>query len=62
MNVEIFGELRQIETIAAGSAMHDLARLRSVYRAGRWRKLKDVATIRLTNGRIRHEMRELAIS
>jgi hypothetical protein len=53
MNFEIISEIRQIETIAIGRAIHDLARLRRVYGIGRWRKLKGVATIRLTNGRIR---------
>src|SRR6266550_3274906 len=53
MNFEIISEIRQIETIAIGRAIHDLARLRRVYGTGRWRKLKGVATIRLTNGRIR---------
>jgi hypothetical protein len=53
MNFEIIGEIRQIEPIAVGSAIHDLARLRRVYGVGRWRELKGVATIRLANGRIR---------
>jgi hypothetical protein len=53
MNFEIISELRQIETMAVGSAIHDLARLRRVYGAGGWRKRKGVATIRLANGRIR---------
>ena len=43
----------QIESMAAGTVIRDLARLRRVYGAGRWRKLKRIATIRLANGRIR---------
>jgi hypothetical protein len=53
MNFEIIGDITQIESIAVGAAIRDLARLRRVYGAGRWRKLKGVATIRLANGRIR---------
>ncbi len=53
MNFEIISEIRQIETMAVGSAIHDLARLRRIYGAGRWRKCKGVATIRLADGTIR---------
>jgi len=53
MNFEIIGDITQIESIAVGPAIRDLARLRRVYGAGRGRKLKGVATIRLVNGRIR---------
>ena len=42
-----------IETIAAGSSIRDIIRLRKQYGTGRWRKLKGVATIRLRNGRVR---------
>jgi hypothetical protein len=53
MNFEIISDITQIEPIAIGNAIRDLARLRRVYGAGRWRKLKGIATIRLANGRIR---------
>jgi hypothetical protein len=53
MNFEVISEIRQIETIAVGATIHDIARLRRVHGAGRWRKLKGVATIRLANGRMR---------
>jgi hypothetical protein len=53
MNFEIISDITQIEPIAIGNAIRDLARLRRVYGAGRWRKLKGIATIRLGNGRIR---------
>ena len=53
LNFEIIGDITQIEAIAVGTAIRDLARLRRVYGAGRWRKLKGIATIRLANGRIR---------
>jgi hypothetical protein len=53
VNFEIIGEITNIETIAVGSAIRDIARLRKQYGGGRWRKLKGIATIRLANGRIR---------
>ena len=53
MNFEIIGEITNIETIAVGNAIRDIARLRKQYGRGRWRKLKGIATIRLANGRIR---------
>ena len=53
MHFEIIGEITHIETIAAGSGIRDIARLRGQYGPGRWRKLKGIATVRLSNGRIR---------
>jgi hypothetical protein len=53
MPFEIVGEITHIQTIAVGPAIRDLVRLRKQYGAGRWRKLKGVATIRLATGRLR---------
>ena len=53
MPFEIVGEITQIETIAVGSRIRNLARLRRLYGRGRWRKLKGVAVVRLRTGRIR---------
>jgi hypothetical protein len=53
MNFEIIGNITHIEPIAVGSAIRDLARLRRVYGTGRWRKLKGIARIRLSNDRLR---------
>ena len=50
---EIIGTIANIETIATGNAIRDIVRLRKSYGVGRWRKLKGVAKIRLTTGRIR---------
>ena len=47
---EIIGEIADIETIAVGSSIRELPRLRKQYGAGRWRKLKGVALIRLRSG------------
>jgi hypothetical protein len=51
--VEIISDITDVEPIAIGRAIRDLARLRKRYGAGRWRKMKGVATIRLVNGRVR---------
>jgi hypothetical protein len=52
MYFEIIGEITEIETIAVGSRIRDIARLRKQFGKGRWRKLKGLATVRLKNGRI----------
>ena len=53
MHFEIIGTIENIETIAVGGRIREIQRLRKQYGSGRWRKLKGVAGIRLTNGHIR---------
>ena len=53
MYFEVIGQITDIQTIAVGRGIRDLARLRKHYGRGRWRKLKGLATVRLRNGRIR---------
>lgn len=53
MDFEIVGEIADVETIAVGGGVRDLARLRRAYGRGRWRKLKGVASVQLGDGRIR---------
>ena len=50
---EIISEIADVEPIAVGRSIRDLARLRRRYGPGRWRKMKGVATIRLANGQLR---------
>ena len=52
MSFEIVGPIRDVETVATGSGIRELARLRKAYGPGRWRKKKGVATVRLSTGRI----------
>jgi len=52
MDFEIIGQIRDVETIAVGRAIRELARVRKRYGTGRWRKLKGVATARLRDGTI----------
>ncbi len=53
VNVEIIGEIEDIETIAIGGGIHDIMRIQKQYGPGRWRKRKGVAKVRLKNGSIR---------
>ena len=53
MTFEIVSEITDIETIAVGTKIRELARLRRKYGPGRWRKLKGIAQVRLGSGRIR---------
>lgn len=52
MHFEILGEIADVETIATGSAIREIARLRKRYGRGRWRKRKGNAEIRLRSGEI----------
>jgi len=53
MDFEIVGEIEGVETIASGSGIREVARLRKFYGKGRWRKLKGLAEIRLADGTLR---------
>ena len=53
MRFEIISEISDIETIAAGNRIRDIARLRRRYGRGRWRKMKGTALVQLVSGRIR---------
>jgi hypothetical protein len=48
----ILGPITILENIAVGGKIRDLERLRKAYGRGRWRKVKGVATVELTNGEI----------
>jgi len=52
MIFEILGELRDVELIAKGSGVRERKRLRKIYGAGAWRKLKGTARIKLGDGTI----------
>ena len=53
MHFEIVGQISEVETIAAGSGIRILPLLRERYGRGRWRKLKGIANVRLSDGTIR---------
>ena len=50
---EVIGPIFEIEPIPSGSSVRERKRLDKLYGAGRWRKLKGVATVRLPNDTIR---------
>ncbi len=52
MIFEIIGKIEKIETIAKSSSVRELDKLRKIYGAGRWRKLKGIAQVRLNDGSI----------
>jgi len=50
MYFEVVGEIKQVEVIAAGLGVRERRRLWKVYGRGSWRKLKGIASVKLTNG------------
>ena len=53
MHFEIISKITDIEAIAIGNRIRDIARLRRRYGKSRWRKMKGTALVRLASGRIR---------
>jgi hypothetical protein len=49
---EVISQIRDVETIAIGHAIRDLAELQKRFGRGSWRKLKGSATVRLDDGTI----------
>lgn len=47
---QVISSIEAIETIAVGSGIRDVERLRKNYGSGRWRKLKGRAFVRLKDG------------
>ena len=53
MKFELVGSIASVEVIAAGPGLRMRSYLRKAYGAGRWRKMKGTATVRLPNGVLR---------
>ena len=53
MDFQIIGSIRDVETIAVGRQIRDVARLRRAYGKARWRKMKGRATVKLRDGTVR---------
>ena len=53
MYFRIVGPITNVETIATGSGIRELARLRRRYGRARWRKRKGRAQVELPDGEIR---------
>ena len=52
MQFEVLTEIREIETIASGTGVQDRQRLNREHGRGKWRKVKGLATVRLSDGTI----------
>ena len=52
MNFEVVGDITEVETFAVGTSIRELPRLRRAYGAGRWRKRKGNAQVRLEDGSV----------
>jgi hypothetical protein len=50
---EIIGTVQSVQAIAVGKLIRDIVRLEEQFGAGRWRKLKGIAQVRLFDGTIR---------
>ena len=55
MDFEVISPIRAIEVIATGTGVKVRSSLRKAYGKGRWRKLKGIAMVRLSNGVV-HEV------
>ncbi|NLZ04438.1 MAG: hypothetical protein GXY19_04650 [Phycisphaerae bacterium] len=52
MEVEVLGDITDVETIAIGRGVHIRRYLDRIYGRGNWRKMKGVATVRLPEGTV----------
>jgi len=50
---EVVGEISNVQPIAVGRRIRQLSRLKKLYGAGRWRKMKGEALIRLASRELR---------
>ncbi len=53
MKFEVIGQIEKIEVISVGTGIRNLTYLEKTHGAGRWRKLKGRAHVRLPNGNVR---------
>jgi hypothetical protein len=49
---EVIGTIDEIQTIATGSRIREIVRLRKAFGPGRWRKLKGIAYVKFEDGTI----------
>ncbi len=52
MEFDVIGDITEPQTIATGSGIREISRLRKRYGRARWRKRKGFAEIRLASGEI----------
>jgi hypothetical protein len=49
---DVIGQITDVETIATGAGIREIARLRKTYGRSRWRKRKGFAEVHLESGEI----------
>lgn len=52
MHFKLLGRITEVETIARGTSIRELSRLRKIYGQGSWRKRKGTARVQLSDGTI----------
>jgi len=52
LEFEIISKIANHETIAIGKSIRELPRLRKMYGRGRWRKMKGIAKVKLSDNTI----------
>ncbi len=50
MDIAVIGTISDVEVIAVGRRIREIARLRRIHGPGRWRKLKGGAKVKLPDG------------
>jgi len=53
VHFRLLGRITNVETIASGAAIREIARLRRHYGKARWRKRKGIAKVGLGDGTVR---------
>jgi hypothetical protein len=53
VHFRLLGRITNVETIAVGTTIREIARLRRPYGRARWRKRKGVAKVELEDGAVR---------
>ncbi len=51
---EIPGEIKNVETLATGKGVYIRKYIVRIYGKGRWRKMKGIATIKFSDGKINY--------
>jgi hypothetical protein len=52
LEFEIISKITERETIAVGGSIRELPRLHKIYGHGRWRKVKGMATVKLSDNTV----------
>lgn len=53
MHFEVIGKIEHVQIIAIGGRIRDILKIQKLYGAGRWRKLKGEALVRVASGSLR---------